>query len=100
MSPQGVTDAVMAFMDAVSADFRHDGDIYTGAWFWNPGTLNSGPASRYALWVSNYTTSPNIPYPWTTAALWQYTDKEAVARIPVELLRAQDKTLGSNYMLG
>lgn len=60
MSPQGVTDAVMAFMDAVSADFRHDGDIYTGVWFWNPGTLNNGPASRYALWVSNYTSSPNI----------------------------------------
>jgi GH25 family lysozyme M1 (1,4-beta-N-acetylmuramidase) len=78
VAPQGVTNASMAFMSAIAANFGHEGDIYTGAWFWNPATLNSGPAARYSLWISNYSSAPNIPYPWQSAVLWQYTDKENV----------------------
>lgn len=83
VAPQGVTNAAVAFMNAIAADFGHDGDIYTGGWFWNPDTLNSGPLARYSLWLSGYTaTMPAPPYPWKTASLWQYTDKATVPGIP------------------
>jgi hypothetical protein len=54
----------------------HRVGVYTGRWFWDPKTRGSGWASPYRAWIANYGgAGPDIPWPWTAAAMWQYTDK-------------------------
>lgn len=55
--------------------------IYTGYYFWIEKTLSVGiPKSsldyfkQYPLWIASYNPSPQIPKPWDTWTLWQFTD--------------------------
>lgn len=55
--------------------------IYTGAWWWNPNTGGSAKFADRPLWVSGYTTKAPIPTGYTSALLWQYTNKATVPGI-------------------
>ena len=74
--------------------------IYTRAGFWNPlwrRLPQSTPFPRFRLWVANYyVATPVLPDPWTSAALWQYTDQAQVAGIvgPVDHSKADEAFWG------
>ncbi|XYK82677.1 MAG: glycoside hydrolase family 25 protein [Labrenzia sp.] len=55
--------------------------IYVSPAFWQG--LGSPDFSIYPLWVANYTTAsaPEIPSPWKTYAIWQYSDDGTVGGI-------------------
>ncbi len=48
--------------------------IYTSPDFWSQ--IGSPDFSSYPLWLADYTSgsAPNIPPPWTSFAIWQYSD--------------------------
>jgi GH25 family lysozyme M1 (1,4-beta-N-acetylmuramidase) len=48
--------------------------IYTGPYFWQ-GSVASLAYGSYPLWVADYGVSkPQVPAPWTTYKIWQYSD--------------------------
>ena len=55
--------------------------IYTGAWWWNPHTAGSGAFADHPLWVSGYGVKAQIPTGFSTALIWQYTNKATVPGI-------------------
>ena len=57
--------------------------IYTGAWFSTPAGFPLVQAlADYGLWLAAYTSeAPNPPRPWSTLAMWQYTDAGRVQGI-------------------
>jgi len=56
--------------------------VYTGTWFWDPSVGSSDFAS-YPLVESWYCSSccPNLPKPWSTFAMWQYSSTGSVSGI-------------------
>ena len=68
------------FMNALDVAFpQKRKSIYTANWWWSQQVVNDISFwSKYPLWVAGYTTNPAnviLPKPWTSAKLWQYTDK-------------------------
>ncbi|UOF79177.1 plyB-like endolysin [Caudoviricetes sp.] len=64
--------------------------IYTNAWAWSACTVVPDWSSDYALWLAQYTTYPvpNIPRPWKSCAIWQYTNKGDLGGVsPLDLNR-------------
>lgn len=72
--------------------------IYTRATVWNPRIGKVNWAGQYPLWVAHYTlagwqdnhiqrtltqTQPALPYPWSTFAVWQITDKQPGAQFGI-----------------
>lgn len=48
--------------------------IYTGPYFWQ-SNVASLACGGYPLWVADYGVSkPQVPAPWTTYKIWQYSD--------------------------
>jgi lysozyme len=51
--------------------------IYTGTWFWNPKVGDDDFGCP--LWIAAYQDRPpTLPKPWTSYAIWQYSDKGTV----------------------
>lgn len=58
--------------------------IYTGAWWWNPATVDVDVewAMALDLWVATYgTQAPILPRGWGDWRLWQYTSSGQIAGI-------------------
>lgn len=66
--------------------------IYTGYYYWRENTIGKAiPAEslnyfkQYPLWVAAYNlTGPDVPEPWTSWTLWQFTDNGNGALYGVE----------------
>lgn len=54
--------------------------IYTGAWWWRPGTGDYTGFASYPLWSADYrapTGAPSLYGGWQSVAVWQFADKLA-----------------------
>lgn len=50
--------------------------IYTGKYYWQEHGSTNPIWKEYDLWIANYgVVKPNIPLPWTSYTLWQFTDR-------------------------
>lgn len=82
LTPAKVEAGVQQWVDYVQAKLGVKPMIYTGNWFWDP-SVNSSKQSNLPLWESYYCNNccPKIPLPWTTWAIWQYSDSGTVSGI-------------------
>ena len=74
-------ETLRAWLDRVSAAFGVSPMIYTSTWAWGQMTLRPAWASRYPLWVADYSAPVSIPTPWSAWTYHQYTSSGAVPGI-------------------
>ena len=78
-----ITQAINDWVTTVKAATGRQPIIYSyGSWFSDVGVTTTG-YEAYPLWIADYsgTSCFTVPAPWTTAAIWQYTDAVTYAGI-------------------
>ena len=82
LAPADVEAAVQQWVDYVQAQLGVAPIVYTGDWFWDPD-VSSAAQAGFPLWESTYCTNccPSIPTPWSTWAIWQYSDTGTAAGV-------------------
>src|SRR5262249_18782297 len=77
-----ITAKIHQWIDRVQSATGKKPLIYTGTWFWDP-SVGSSDFSGYPLVESWYCSSccPNLPKPWSTFTIWQYSDAGSVSGI-------------------
>ncbi|HUJ57675.1 MAG TPA: glycoside hydrolase family 25 protein [Kofleriaceae bacterium] len=83
LSASTIAANIRTWVNLVKAATGVDPIIYTGSYFWRDDV--GGPTSfvNNPLWIAEYTSSscPNLPSPWGTWAMWQYSDSGSVSGI-------------------
>lgn len=73
----------LGWIDVVRRAIGRDPVVYTGPGFFL-GPFRGASVSEFArcpLWLADYRSKPQVPAPWQSAHLWQYTDQQPVAGI-------------------
>lgn len=82
VSPSTYVYALKELLDAVEKQLKCTPMIYVSPAFWQG--LGSPDFTDYPLWVANYTSAPapQVPAPWKTYAMWQYSQSGQVEGVP------------------
>jgi lysozyme len=81
-SPQTIANKIHQWINVVQGATGMKPLIYTGTWFWDPN-VNSADFASYPLVESWYCNNccPNLPSPWKSWTMWQYSSSGSVAGI-------------------
>lgn len=80
VAPAAMLPRLLADAQYIAQRYPMKTGFYTADWWWGPNTIGSVQAhmENWPLWVAGYTASlPQLPVPWKSPLLWQYTDQFA-----------------------